>query len=114
MERTTTPTEDQHGTTILPTVRSSSLPLLLSSLVLVDTYISNSLFSPTSLCPFAVHRTSNLIPIPPPLYAPIPKFIKSTILFDFPFYKFNAEGEDAKKAVDEQRGQEEEGSGGRD
>ncbi|KAL7412289.1 hypothetical protein BDY24DRAFT_407351 [Mrakia frigida] len=56
-----------------------------------------------------LHRTSILIPIPPALYAPIPSFIKSTLLFDFPFYKFNGEGEDAKKAVDEQRGQEEEG-----
>lgn len=49
-----------------------------------------------------VSRTSILIPLPPALYAPIPKFLKSTILFDFPFYKFNAEKE-GTKAVEEAR-----------
>ena len=51
---------------------------------------------------FTVSRTSILIPIPPAIYAPIPKFIKSTILFDFPYYKFNAES-DGSKAVEEAR-----------
>lgn len=91
--------EDQHGRTTPLIVRH-----LLLSLRQLD--VADSNFPSPS---FSVHRTSILIPIPPALYAPIPSFIKSTLLFDFPFYKFNGEGEDAKKAVDEQRGQEEEG-----
>lgn len=33
--------------------------------------------------------TSVLIPIPPALYRPLPKFVKRTILLDFPFYQFD-------------------------
>jgi hypothetical protein len=47
-----------------------------------------------------LERTSILIPIPPAIYKPIPKVIKSTLLFDYPFYKFNAE-DDGTKAVEE-------------
>ena len=42
--------------------------------------------------------TSVLIPIPPPLYRPLPKLVKRTILLDFPFYQFDevADGPNAK------------------
>lgn len=53
-----------------------------------------------------VSRTSILIPLPPALYAPLPKFLKSTLLFDFPFYKFDGEGEDGKEALEGQRSRE--------
>jgi hypothetical protein len=33
--------------------------------------------------------TSILIPIPPPLYRPLPTAVKRTILFDFAFYQFD-------------------------
>ncbi|CAG8459024.1 12284_t:CDS:2 [Dentiscutata heterogama] len=36
-------------------------------------------------------RTSCLIPFPPPLYEPLPQIIKSTLLLEFPIYKFDPE-----------------------
>ncbi len=50
-------------------------------------------------------RTSILIPLPPALYAPLPTFIKRTLLLEFPMYVFDpAKHSDASKG---QRGAEE-------
>lgn len=38
-------------------------------------------------------RTSILIPIPPVLYQPLPRWLKSSILLDWPIYRFNEEKE---------------------
>lgn len=42
-----------------------------------------------------LRKTSILIPIPPALYEPLPTFLKQTVLFDFPMYKFD----EAKEGV---------------
>ncbi|KAJ3568148.1 hypothetical protein NP233_g5903 [Leucocoprinus birnbaumii] len=36
-----------------------------------------------------LNKTSILVPLPPFIYRPLPKFIKRTILLDFPFYQFD-------------------------
>ncbi|OAA68224.1 hypothetical protein SPI_00419 [Niveomyces insectorum RCEF 264] len=36
-----------------------------------------------------LHRTSILVPLPPALYAPLPTWLKRTLLFEFPLYVFN-------------------------
>lgn len=46
------------------------------------------------------NRTSMLIPLPNGLYAKLPQWVKSTILFDFPFYNFD-EAKDGSKAIRE-------------
>lgn len=46
------------------------------------------------------NRTSMLIPLPNSLYAKLPRWVKSTILFDFPFYNFD-EAKDGSKAIRE-------------
>ncbi|EEB91365.1 hypothetical protein MPER_10281, partial [Moniliophthora perniciosa FA553] len=46
--------------------------------------------------------TSILIPMPPLIYRPLPKFIKQTILLDFPFYMFD-ESKDGAAAIEEAR-----------
>ncbi len=48
-----------------------------------------------------LRSTSILIPIPPALYRPLPKLLK-TVLLDFPMYNFDAES-DGKKALEEER-----------
>ncbi|KAF5335935.1 hypothetical protein D9611_006246 [Ephemerocybe angulata] len=40
-----------------------------------------------------LNETSILIPIPPPLYRPLPTILKRTLLMDFPFYQFREEKE---------------------
>lgn len=50
-------------------------------------------------------RTSILIPIPPPLYRPLPEWIKRTILLDLPMYRFDEE-KDGRKAVEESKRQD--------
>ncbi|KDQ06856.1 hypothetical protein BOTBODRAFT_192793 [Botryobasidium botryosum FD-172 SS1] len=47
-------------------------------------------------------RTSVLIPLPPPLYKPLPGAIKHTILLDFPMYRFDEE-KDGAEALEEER-----------
>jgi hypothetical protein len=46
------------------------------------------------------NRTSMLIPLPNGLYAKLPRWVKSTTLFDFPFYNFD-EAKDGSKAIRE-------------
>lgn len=57
-----------------------------------------------------LNSTSALIPIPPAVYRPIPKFIKTWLLFDYPMYQFD-EGKDGKAAVDEERKKADDRSG---
>lgn len=45
-------------------------------------------------------RTSILFPLPNGFYKRLPKFVKSTVLFDFPFYNFD-ETKDGTKAIRE-------------
>lgn len=45
-------------------------------------------------------RTSLLVPLPNAFYRKLPKAIKSTVLFDFPFYNFD-EAKDGNKAIRE-------------
>ena len=46
-------------------------------------------------------RTSILIPLPPQLYAPLPTFLKRSLLLDFPIYVFDpAKHADQKKVQD--------------
>jgi len=49
-----------------------------------------------------VNSTSILIPIPPPLYRPLPSWLKKTLLLDFPFYHLD-EVQDGPKILDEER-----------
>jgi len=46
--------------------------------------------------------TSILVPLPPTLYKRLPRWIKKTVLLDFPIYRFD-EGKDGKAALDEVR-----------
>lgn len=41
-----------------------------------------------------LRRTSILYPLPPALYAPLPKFLKRTLLLEFPIYVFHPSKED--------------------
>ncbi|RSH90339.1 hypothetical protein EHS25_001673 [Saitozyma podzolica] len=50
-------------------------------------------------------RTSILIPIPPPLYRPLPEWVKRTILLDLPMYRFDEE-KDGRKALEEAKRQD--------
>lgn len=47
-------------------------------------------------------RTSLLLPLPPAVYKVVPGFIKSSLLFDFPFFNFD-ENKDGPKALEEER-----------
>ncbi|KAF9048286.1 DUF1295-domain-containing protein [Hymenopellis radicata] len=49
------------------------------------------------------NRTSILVPMPPSLYAVLPKWLKQTILLDFPFYSFS-ESRDGPAALEKARG----------
>lgn len=46
-------------------------------------------------------RTSILVPIPPAVYRPLPQFVKTWLLFDLPFFKFD-ERTDGKKALEKE------------
>ncbi|KAF7289513.1 S5A-REDUCTASE domain-containing protein [Mycena chlorophos] len=48
-----------------------------------------------------VRRTSILIPLPPVVYAPLPEFIKNTILFNWPVIFQFSEEKDGRAAVEE-------------
>jgi hypothetical protein len=47
-------------------------------------------------------NTSILVPLPPALYQPLPKFLKKTILLDFPIYQFD-EQKDGPAVIEEER-----------
>lgn len=47
-------------------------------------------------------RTSLLLPLPPALYEPLPRFIKTFLLFDIPFFRFDEE-KDGPKAIEEEK-----------
>jgi hypothetical protein len=47
-------------------------------------------------------RTSLLIPIPPALYKPLPRWVKTWVLLDLPMYRFD-EKKDGEKAIEEER-----------
>ncbi|KIK60327.1 hypothetical protein GYMLUDRAFT_43625 [Collybiopsis luxurians FD-317 M1] len=49
-----------------------------------------------------LRRTSVLVPVPPFIYRPLPQWLKSTILLDFPMYRFD-EGKDGTAAIEELR-----------
>ncbi|KAG7448731.1 DUF1295-domain-containing protein [Guyanagaster necrorhizus] len=46
-----------------------------------------------------LNETSILIPIPPAVYKPIPRWLKASVLLDFPFYHFD-EGKDGADAIE--------------
>ena len=46
------------------------------------------------------NRTSLVFPMPNGLYKRLPKWLKSTVLLDFPFYNFD-EAKDGNKAIRE-------------
>lgn len=46
--------------------------------------------------------TSILIPIPPGVYRPLPRWVKRTVLMDWGIYRFD-EGRDGKAALEEVR-----------
>ena len=46
-------------------------------------------------------RTSILFPIPPGLYRPLPRFVKTWLLLDLPFFKFDEE-KDGSKAIEKE------------
>lgn len=50
-------------------------------------------------------RTSIVIPIPPPLYRPLPEWVKRTVLLDFPMFRFDEE-KDGTAALEESRRQD--------
>lgn len=45
--------------------------------------------------------TSILIPIPPKIYRPLPKAVKTWLLLDLPFYRFD-EQKDGEKAIEKE------------
>lgn len=47
-------------------------------------------------------RTSLLLPLPPQLYKPLPRWIKSTLLLDLPMFRFD-EDKDGPKAIESER-----------
>lgn len=44
-----------------------------------------------------LRRTSILYPIPPPIYAPLPTFLKRTLFLELPIYVFKPSEEDEKE-----------------
>lgn len=56
-------------------------------------------------------RTSILIPLPPPLYRPLPTFLKRSLLLEFPMYVFDPQKHADQKVVQER--EQEEGRTGR-
>ena len=51
-------------------------------------------------------RTSILIPLPPQLYAPLPTFIKRTVLLEWPMYVFDPEKHADKDKMNQSRAEE--------
>lgn len=49
-----------------------------------------------------LRSTSILIPMPPALYRPLPSIIKTTLLMDFPMYRFD-ERTDGPQAIEEDK-----------
>ncbi|KAF7317953.1 DUF1295-domain-containing protein [Mycena kentingensis (nom. inval.)] len=47
-----------------------------------------------------LNRVSILVPLPPFIYAPLPRIVKRTVLFDFPMFQFNEET-DGPAAIEE-------------
>lgn len=47
-------------------------------------------------------QTSILVPLPPAIYKPLPHWIKTWILMDFPMYRFD-EQKDGSAALEEER-----------
>lgn len=47
-------------------------------------------------------QTSLLIPIPPALYKPLPRWFKTWVLLDLPMYRFD-EKKDGENAIEEER-----------
>jgi steroid 5-alpha reductase family enzyme len=56
-------------------------------------------------------RTSILVPFPPQLYAPLPTFLKRTLLLDFPIYVFDPAKHADPKKVQERQAEEERSNG---
>jgi hypothetical protein len=58
-----------------------------------------------------LHRTSILIPLPPAIYAPMPIWLKRTLLLEFPMYVFNPTKEDdmERRRSRDERNEEEPG-----
>ena len=55
-----------------------------------------------------LRKTSILFPIPPKIYAPMPKFLKRTLFLEFPMYVFTPSEEDEqerRKSLDERAGE---------
>lgn len=48
-------------------------------------------------------RTSILFPIPPKIYAPLPTWLKRTLLLDFPMFQFDGEGKEGREAIEEEK-----------
>jgi hypothetical protein len=46
-------------------------------------------------------RTSILVPIPPAVYRPLPNFVKTWVLFDLPFFRFDEE-KDGREAIEKE------------
>jgi hypothetical protein len=47
-------------------------------------------------------RTSILLPLPPQLYKPLPRFVKTFLLFDIPLYRFD-ENKDGPAAIENEK-----------
>ncbi|KAJ9120616.1 hypothetical protein QFC22_002545 [Naganishia vaughanmartiniae] len=48
-----------------------------------------------------LNSTSILVPIPPKIYRPLPKAVKTWLLLDLPFYRFD-ERKDGDKAIEKE------------
>ena len=62
-----------------------------------------------------LRRTSILIPLPPAIYAPMPVWLKRTLLLEFPMYVFNPtkdDDEERRKSRDERNERGESPRGG--
>ncbi|KAJ9114925.1 hypothetical protein QFC20_001299 [Naganishia adeliensis] len=54
-------------------------------------------------------RTSILIPIPPTIYRPLPQFVKTWLLLDLPFFKFDEE-KDGRDAIEKEEKKQRQGA----
>lgn len=52
-----------------------------------------------------LQRTSILVPIPPVIYKPLPGFVKRTLLFDFPLYRFDEKTDGGEALQEEEQNQ---------
>ncbi|CCG83994.1 protein of unknown function [Taphrina deformans PYCC 5710] len=57
-----------------------------------------------------LNSTSIVVPFPPPLYRPLPTFIKRSVLLDFPFYQYDPSKDQDAQDDEQERGSSHQGT----